>query len=71
MVEVVNMSVSCAPTCLPFSSVVRDSPSISGISTRQAASPITHQPLGSFGIISSSSSNALGPDDETNERMLQ
>uniref|UniRef100_A0A8C7P8Y2 Family with sequence similarity 135 member B n=1 Tax=Oncorhynchus mykiss TaxID=8022 RepID=A0A8C7P8Y2_ONCMY len=70
MVEVVNMSVSCAPTCLPFSSVVRDSPSISGISTRQAASPITHQPLGSFGIISSSSSNALGPDDETNERML-
>ncbi|CAB1350957.1 unnamed protein product, partial [Coregonus sp. 'balchen'] len=71
VVEVVNMSVSCAPTCLPFSSVVRDSPSISGISTRQAASPITHQPLGSFGIISSSSSNALGPDDETNERMLQ
>uniref|UniRef100_A0AAZ3S595 DUF676 domain-containing protein n=1 Tax=Oncorhynchus tshawytscha TaxID=74940 RepID=A0AAZ3S595_ONCTS len=70
MVEVVNMSVSCAPTCLPFSSVVRDSPSISGISTRQATSPITHQPLGSFGIISSSSSNALGPDDETNERML-
>uniref|UniRef100_A0A673ZWD0 Family with sequence similarity 135 member B n=1 Tax=Salmo trutta TaxID=8032 RepID=A0A673ZWD0_SALTR len=70
MVEVVNMSVSCAPTCLPFSSVVRDSPSISSISTRQATSPITHQPLGSFGIISSSSSNALGPDDETNERML-
>uniref|UniRef100_A0A674CND7 Family with sequence similarity 135 member B n=1 Tax=Salmo trutta TaxID=8032 RepID=A0A674CND7_SALTR len=71
VVEVVNMSVSCAPTCLPFSSVLRDSPSISGISTRQAASPITHQPLGSFGIISSSSSNSLGPDDDTNERMLQ
>ncbi|XP_064873856.1 protein FAM135B-like [Oncorhynchus nerka] len=70
VVEVVNMSVSCAPTCLPFSSVLRDSPSISGISTRQAASPITHQPLGSFGIISSSSSNSLGPDDDTNERML-
>ncbi|MEQ2167983.1 hypothetical protein GOODEAATRI_009628 [Goodea atripinnis] len=49
MVEVVNMSVSCAPTCLPFSSVLRDSPSISGISARQATSPITHQPLGSFG----------------------
>ncbi|XP_041665467.1 protein FAM135B [Cheilinus undulatus] len=70
MVEVVNMSVSCAPTCLPFSSVLRDSPSISGMSTRQATSPITHQPLGSFGIISSSSLNVLNMDDETNERML-
>uniref|UniRef100_A0A8C9THF3 Family with sequence similarity 135 member B n=1 Tax=Scleropages formosus TaxID=113540 RepID=A0A8C9THF3_SCLFO len=67
VVEVVNMSVSCAPTCLPFSSVLRDSPSISGISARQAASPITHQPLGSFGLISSSSFCA---DEETNERML-
>uniref|UniRef100_A0A4W6CH66 Family with sequence similarity 135 member B n=1 Tax=Lates calcarifer TaxID=8187 RepID=A0A4W6CH66_LATCA len=70
MVEVVNMSVSCAPTCLPFSSVLRDSPSISGMSTRQATSPITHQPLGSFGIISSSSLNPLNMDEETNERML-
>ncbi|XP_068587337.1 protein FAM135B isoform X2 [Cebidichthys violaceus] len=70
MVEVVNMSVSCAPTCLPFSSALRDSPSISGMSTRQATSPITHQPLGSFGIISSSSLNPLNKDDETNERML-
>ncbi|KAL0962197.1 hypothetical protein UPYG_G00336980 [Umbra pygmaea] len=69
VVEVVNMSVSCAPTCLPFSSVLRDSPSVSGISSRQAASPITHQPLGSFGIISSSSPNTSGTDD-TNERML-
>lgn len=71
MVEVVNMSVSCAPTCLPFSSVLRDSPSISGMSTRQATSPITHQPLGSFGIISSSSLSPLNMDDETNERMLK
>ncbi|XP_076027680.1 protein FAM135B [Genypterus blacodes] len=70
MVEVVNMSVSCAPTCLPFSSALRDSPSISGISARQATSPITHQPLGSFGIISSSSFNPLSMDNETNERML-
>ncbi|XP_055368837.1 protein FAM135B isoform X2 [Betta splendens] len=70
MVEVVNMSVSCAPTCLPFSSALRDSPSIGGMSARQAASPITHQPLGSFGIISSSSLNPLNMDDETNERML-
>lgn len=71
MVEVVNMSVSCAPTCLPFSSVLRDSPSMSGMSARQATSPITHQPLGSFGIISSSSLNPLNMDDETNERMLK
>ncbi|XP_041822840.1 protein FAM135B [Melanotaenia boesemani] len=70
MVEVVNMSVSCAPTCLPFSSVLRDSPSISGISVRQATSPITNQPLGSFGIISASSLSPLNMDDETNERML-
>lgn len=71
MVEVVNMSVSCAPTCLPFSSVLRDSPSVSGMSPRQATSPITHQPLGSFGIMSSSSLNALTMDEETNERMLK
>uniref|UniRef100_A0A665V4V9 Family with sequence similarity 135 member B n=1 Tax=Echeneis naucrates TaxID=173247 RepID=A0A665V4V9_ECHNA len=70
MIEVVNMSVSCAPTCLPFSSVLRDSPSISGMSTRQATSPITHQPLGSFGIISSSSLNPLNMDEETNERIF-
>ncbi|XP_052389287.1 protein FAM135B-like [Carassius gibelio] len=68
VVEVVNLSVSCAPTCLPFSSVLRDSPSVSGISTRQATSPITHQPLGSFGIISSNSS--FGTDQEINERMI-
>ncbi|XP_020788490.1 protein FAM135B [Boleophthalmus pectinirostris] len=70
MVEVVNMSVSCAPTCLPFSSALRESPSISGMSARQATSPITHQPLGSFGIISSNSMNPLNMDEETNERML-
>ncbi|XP_067268331.1 protein FAM135B isoform X1 [Chanodichthys erythropterus] len=68
VVEVVNLSVSCAPTCLPFSSVLRDSPSVSGISTRQATSPITHQPLGSFGIISSNT--FLGADQEINERMI-
>ncbi|XP_051526166.1 protein FAM135B-like isoform X2 [Myxocyprinus asiaticus] len=68
VVEVVNLSVSCAPTCLPFSSVLHDSPSVSGISTRQATSPITHQPLGSFGIISSSPSS--GADQEINERMI-
>ncbi|KAK7139455.1 hypothetical protein R3I93_016559 [Phoxinus phoxinus] len=68
VVEVVNLSVSCAPTCLPFSSVLRDSPSVSGISTRQATSPITHQPLGSFGIISTNT--FFGADQEINERMI-
>ncbi|MBN3299850.1 F135B protein, partial [Amia calva] len=67
VVEVVNLSVSCAPTCLPFSSVLRDSPSVSGISVRQATSPITRQPLGSFGVVSSSS---FCTDEESNERML-
>ncbi|XP_077404958.1 protein FAM135B isoform X3 [Vanacampus margaritifer] len=70
MVEVVNMSVSCAPTCLPFSSVLRDSPSMSGMSTRQTTSPITNQPLGSFGIVSSTLAGHLGMDQEANERML-
>ncbi|KAL2080103.1 hypothetical protein ACEWY4_023896 [Coilia grayii] len=69
VVEVVNMSVSCAPTCLPFSSVLRESPSIGGISTRQATSPITHQPLGSFTILSSTTATDSA-DEETNERML-
>ncbi|XP_062874124.1 protein FAM135B [Trichomycterus rosablanca] len=69
VVEVVNLSVSCAPTCLPFSSVLRDSPSVSGISAQQAISPITNQPLGSFGIISSSSSS-LCTDQDISERML-
>ncbi|XP_056598065.1 protein FAM135B [Triplophysa dalaica] len=68
VVEVVNLSVSCAPTCLPFSSVLRDSPSVSGLSTRQATSPITHQPLGSFVLVSSSS--CLGDEQEINERMV-
>ncbi len=69
VVEVVNLSVSCAPTCLPFSSILRDSPSVSGISTRQVTSPITHQPLGSFGIISSNS--FICADQEINERMVK
>ncbi|XP_037119376.1 protein FAM135B isoform X2 [Syngnathus acus] len=70
MVEVVNMSVSCAPTCLPFSSVLKDSPSMSGMSTRPTTSPITNQPLGSFGIISPTLANQLGIDHQANERML-
>ncbi|KAJ8273348.1 hypothetical protein GJAV_G00100590 [Gymnothorax javanicus] len=67
VVEVVNLSVSCAPTCLPFSSALRDSPSVTGISARQTTSPITRQPLGSFGLTTSTS---FCVDDEMNERML-
>ncbi|XP_026872051.2 protein FAM135B [Electrophorus electricus] len=70
VVEVVKLSVSCAPTCLPFSSVLRDSPSLSGMAACQAPSPITHQPVGSFGIISSSSSFLRG-EQEISERMLK
>lgn len=70
VVEVVNLSVSCAPTCLPFSSILRDSPSVGGISAQQAISPITNQPLGSFGIITSSTSSPC-TDQDISERMLE
>ncbi|XP_067887472.1 protein FAM135B isoform X2 [Heterodontus francisci] len=65
MVEVVNLSVSCTATCLPFSSMLRDSPV--AFSSKQLASPITRQPIGSFGVVSS---NSQGIDAETNERMM-
>ncbi|XP_015266785.1 PREDICTED: protein FAM135B [Gekko japonicus] len=64
-VEVVNLS--CTATCLPFSSVLKDSPPTTGFSSKPATSPITHQPVGSFGVISCES---RGTDEETNERML-
>lgn len=67
-VEVVNLSVSCTATCLPFSSVLKDSPPVTGFSSKQATSPITHQPVGSFGVISCESRDT---DEETNERMLR
>ncbi|KFO91924.1 Protein FAM135B, partial [Buceros rhinoceros silvestris] len=66
-VDVVNLSVSCTATCLPFSSVLKETPATVGFAAKQAAPPITRQPLGSFGVISSSSNEM---DDETNERML-
>ncbi|XP_066481326.1 protein FAM135B [Tiliqua scincoides] len=65
--EVVNLSVSCTATCLPFSSVLKEAPPVAGFSSKQATSPITHQPVGSFGIISCESSEV---DQESNERML-
>ncbi|XP_077207559.1 protein FAM135B isoform X2 [Paroedura picta] len=65
-VEVVNLSVSCTATCLPFSSVLKDSPPMTGFSSKQVTSPITHQPVGSFGVISYGSTDTA---EETNERM--
>ncbi|XP_043543795.1 protein FAM135B-like [Chiloscyllium plagiosum] len=65
VVEVVNLSVSCTATCLPFSSMLRDSPV--SFPSKQLASPITRQPIGSFGVVSSTSQDA---DAETNERMV-
>uniref|UniRef100_A0A8U8AJJ2 Uncharacterized protein n=1 Tax=Geospiza parvula TaxID=87175 RepID=A0A8U8AJJ2_GEOPR len=43
--DVVNMSISCTATCLPFSSVLKETPAMAGSSAKQAAFPITRQPL--------------------------
>ncbi|XP_069076896.1 protein FAM135B [Pleurodeles waltl] len=66
-VEAANLSVSCTATCLPFSSVLKETPAMVGFSSKQTSFPITHQPLGSFGSISYSSINF---DQEINERMI-
>ncbi|XP_023777330.1 protein FAM135B-like isoform X4 [Cyanistes caeruleus] len=65
--DVVNLSISCTATCLPFSSVPKETPALAGSSAKQAAFPITRQPLGSFGVVCSNSDEM---DEETNERML-
>ncbi|XP_075067783.1 protein FAM135B [Mixophyes fleayi] len=66
-VEMVNLSVSCTATCLPFSSIQKDTPVLPGFSAKQVFFPITRQPLGSFGVISENNSDA---GEEINERML-
>ncbi|XP_019479600.1 PREDICTED: protein FAM135B isoform X1 [Hipposideros armiger] len=66
-VEVVNLSVSCTATCLPFSSVPKETPARAVFSSRQTPVPITHQPVGSFGVVSTHSSNLR---DEVSERMF-
>ncbi|KAM6214337.1 protein FAM135B [Rhynchocyon petersi] len=59
-VEVVNLSVSCTATCLPFSSVLKETPARAGFSSKQTPFPITHQPLGSFGAVSTDTSRLEG-----------
>lgn len=66
-VEVVNLSVSCTATCLPFSSVPKETPARAGLSSKQSPAPITHQPLGSFGVVSTYSSEL---EEEVSERMF-
>ncbi|KAM9308694.1 protein FAM135B [Gastrophryne carolinensis] len=66
-VDMVNLSVSCTATCLPFSSMQKDTPVIPGFSAKQVLFPITRQPLGSFGVVSGNSSET---EEEVNERML-
>ncbi|XP_057388156.1 protein FAM135B [Balaenoptera acutorostrata] len=66
-VEVVNLSVSCTATCLPFSSVPKETPARAGFSSKQTPFPITHQPLGSFGGVPNHSSKL---EEEVSERMF-
>ncbi|XP_048142548.1 protein FAM135B isoform X5 [Corvus hawaiiensis] len=61
------LSLESNATCLPFSSVLKETPAMAGSSAKQAAFPITRQPLGSFGVVCSNSNEM---DEETNERML-
>ncbi|ELW63471.1 Protein FAM135B [Tupaia chinensis] len=65
-VEVVNLSVSCTATCLPFSSVPKETPARVGFSSKQTPFPITHQPLGSFGVVPPHSRSV---EEEVSERM--
>ncbi|XP_026534325.1 protein FAM135B [Notechis scutatus] len=65
--EIVNLSVSCTATCLPFSSVLKETPPLTVLSSKQVTSPITHQPVGSFGVISCEASKV---GEEDNEQML-
>ncbi|XP_055990939.1 protein FAM135B [Sorex fumeus] len=66
-VEVINLSVYCTATCLPFSSVPKETPARAGFSSKQTPFPITHQPLGSFGVVSTHSSPL---EEEVSERMF-
>ncbi|XP_016063277.1 PREDICTED: protein FAM135B [Miniopterus natalensis] len=66
-VEVVNLSVSCTATCLPFSSVPKETPARAGFSSKQSPFPITHQPLGSFGVVPTHASTS---EEDVSERMF-
>lgn len=68
-VEVVSLSVSCTATCLPFSSVPKETPARAGFPSRQTPLPVTHQPLGAFGAVPAHPS-AL-EEDVGGERMFR
>ncbi|XP_041043832.1 protein FAM135A isoform X3 [Carcharodon carcharias] len=65
--EGASMPGACTPTCLSFSSVVRDSPSISGLSSRSKLDAITKQP--SSAVFSSTVSASWYDDAATKEQM--
>ncbi|XP_078397982.1 protein FAM135A isoform X3 [Cetorhinus maximus] len=65
--EGASMPGACTPTCLSFSSVVRDSPSISGLSSRSKLDAITKQP--SSAVLSSTVSASWYDDAATKGQM--
>ncbi|XP_067840133.1 protein FAM135A isoform X2 [Heptranchias perlo] len=65
--EGANMPGACTPTCLSFSSGVRDSPSISGLSSRSKLIAITKQP--SSAVFSSTVSVSWYDDAATKGQM--
>jgi hypothetical protein len=48
--------------------VPKETPARAGFSSKQTPVPITHQPLGSFGVVSSHSSKL---EEEVSERMFR
>ncbi|XP_030075382.1 protein FAM135B [Microcaecilia unicolor] len=65
--EGINLSVSCTATCLPFSSILQETPPMIGFCSKQTSVPITQQPVGSFGVVSCNSDDL---DEQMNESML-
>ncbi|XP_038656607.1 protein FAM135A isoform X2 [Scyliorhinus canicula] len=66
--EGASMPGACTPTCLSFSSVVRDSPSISGLSSRSKLDAITKQPRSA---VFSSTVSASWYDDAAMKGQMQ
>nr|XP_033790432.1 protein FAM135B isoform X2 [Geotrypetes seraphini] len=66
--EGINLSISCTATCLPFSSILQETPPMIDFCSKQTSIPITQQPVGSFGVVSCNSDDL---DEQMNERMLR